>query len=121
MRLGFTNDIEFLKSEIAREFPSQRDAFERMLGQLADYDDLNQETLPARSRVFKFDLYRTAADRDAALSADWYGNAREDDMDYGQFCIMFRSIFLEGLPDPSKVFDYFYEPSCVDSAPWAAN
>ncbi len=32
----------------------------------------------------------------------WYGNAREHDMDYGQFCIMFRSIFLEGFARPFK-------------------
>ncbi len=32
----------------------------------------------------------------------WYGNAREDDMDWGQFCIMFRSIFLEGMARPFK-------------------
>ena len=30
----------------------------------------------------------------------WYGNAREDDMDWGQFCIMFRSIYLEGMGRP---------------------
>jgi phytoene dehydrogenase-like protein len=30
----------------------------------------------------------------------WYGNAREDDMDWGQFCIMFRSIFMEGFARP---------------------
>ena len=30
----------------------------------------------------------------------WYGNARQHDMDFGQFCIMFRSIFLEGLARP---------------------
>ncbi len=30
----------------------------------------------------------------------WYGNAREDDMDCGQFCIMFRSIYLEGFGRP---------------------
>ncbi len=29
-----------------------------------------------------------------------YGNAREHDMDFGQFCIMFRSIFLEGFARP---------------------
>jgi phytoene dehydrogenase-like protein len=32
----------------------------------------------------------------------WYGNAREHDMDFGQFCIMFRSIFLEGFARPLK-------------------
>jgi len=30
----------------------------------------------------------------------WYGNAREHDMDYGMFCIMFRSIFMEGFARP---------------------
>ena len=30
----------------------------------------------------------------------WYGNAREQDMDFGQFCVMFRSIFLEGFARP---------------------
>jgi len=30
----------------------------------------------------------------------WYGNAAERDMPFGQFCIMFRSIFLEGFARP---------------------
>src|SRR2546430_1846373 len=30
----------------------------------------------------------------------FYGNAREHDMEWGQFCILFRSIFLEGLARP---------------------
>ncbi len=30
----------------------------------------------------------------------WYGNAKQHDMDWGQFCIMFRSIFLEGFARP---------------------
>ncbi len=32
----------------------------------------------------------------------WYGNAREDDMDFGQFCIMFRACYLEGFGRPFK-------------------
>jgi phytoene dehydrogenase-like protein len=49
-RLRFNNNIELLKSEVAREFPSQRDNFERLLGQLADYDDLNQENFGGSAR-----------------------------------------------------------------------
>ena len=30
----------------------------------------------------------------------YYGSARENDMDLMQFCIMFRSIFMEGLSRP---------------------
>src|SRR4051794_136639 len=31
----------------------------------------------------------------------FYGSAREHDMDWGQFSIMFRSIFMEGLGRPA--------------------
>lgn len=103
VRLGFTNDIEFLKSEIAREFPAQRDNFQRLLGQLADYDDLTQESFGGSARAF---LAETITDplliEMLLCPLMWYGNAREDDMDYGQFCIMFRSIFLEGFARPFK-------------------
>ncbi len=34
----------------------------------------------------------------------FYGNAREHDMDFVQFCIMFRSLFVEGLGDPIAAF-----------------
>ena len=30
----------------------------------------------------------------------YYGGAREQDMEFGQFCVMFRSIFLEGFARP---------------------
>lgn len=103
VRLGFDNDIDLLKSEIAREFPQQVDGFERLLSQLADYDDLNQENFGGSARQF---LSETISDplliEMLLCPLMWYGNAREDDMDYGQFCIMFRSIFLEGFARPFK-------------------
>ncbi len=103
VRLGFTNDIELLKSEIAREFPKQVDRFDQLLSQLADYDDLNQENFGGSAREF---LQSTIDDplliEMLLCPLMWYGNAREDDMDYGQFCIMFRSIFLEGFARPFK-------------------
>ena len=102
-RLRFDNNIELLKSEVAREFPSQRDNFQRLLGQLADYDDLNQDNFGGSAREF---LNQTISEplliEMLLCPLMWYGNAREDDMDYGQFCIMFRSIFLEGFARPFK-------------------
>lgn len=102
-RLRFNNNIELLKSEIAREFPSQRDNFERLLGQLADYDDLNQDNFAGSARQFLAQTLTEPLLIEMLLCPlMWYGNAREDDMDYGQFCIMFRSIFLEGFARPFK-------------------
>ncbi|MEO8271716.1 MAG: FAD-dependent oxidoreductase, partial [Aureliella sp.] len=103
VRLGFTNDIEMLKSEVAREFPKQVDSFERLLEQLADYDDLNQDNFGGSARQFLSDTISDPLLIEMLLCPlMWYGNAREDDMDYGQFCIMFRSIFLEGFARPFK-------------------
>ena len=43
VQLAFNNEIGLLESEIGRAFPGQRDNFKRLLGQIVDYDDLNQE------------------------------------------------------------------------------
>ncbi|MCA9129962.1 MAG: NAD(P)/FAD-dependent oxidoreductase [Planctomycetales bacterium] len=103
VRLGFNNDIDCLRSEIARAFPAEVDNFERLLSQLADYDDLDQENFGGSARAF---LAQTLQDplliEMILCPLMWYGNARPDDMDYGQFCIMFRSIFLEGFARPYK-------------------
>ena len=102
-RLNFNNDIELLTSEIVKEFPAERDNFAKLLSKLADYDDLDQESFSGSARGF---LAETLGDplliEMILCPLMWYGNARENDMDYGQFCIMFRSIFLEGFARPFK-------------------
>jgi phytoene dehydrogenase-like protein len=101
VRLAFDNDIRLLESEIARAFPSQRDNFQRLLGQILDYDDLNPEVFELSSREV---LGNTLSDplliEMLLCPVMWYGNAREDDMDWGQFCIMFRALYLEGMARP---------------------
>lgn len=102
-RLRFNNDIDFLRSEIARVFPSERDNFEKLLSQLADYDDLTQDNFGGSARQFLSGIFREPLLIEMLLCPlMWYGNAREDDMDFGQFCIMFRSIFIEGFARPFK-------------------
>lgn len=101
VRLGFTNELDFLRSEIARAFPSERDNFERLLAQLADYDDLNQDNFGGSAREFLASNIGDPLLIEMILCPlMWYGNARQDDMDFGQFCIMFRSIFMEGFARP---------------------
>ncbi|HVC92499.1 MAG TPA: NAD(P)-binding protein [Pirellulales bacterium] len=99
--LDFTNDFELLRSQIHGKFPSQKDNFERLVGQIADYDDLDlvHSDRSAREAV-------SAVITDPLLvemlfcPLMFYGSARERDMDYAQFCVMFRSIFCEGLARP---------------------
>ena len=101
--LKFNNDIELLKSEIADRFPGQIDNFENLLGKIIEYDDLQQDSFDLSTRQI---LHETISDpllvEMLLCPLMWYGNARENDMDFGQFCIMFRSIYLEGFARPYR-------------------
>jgi len=101
VELEFSNDIELLKSEIAQSFPAEVDNFERLLGQLIDYDDLEEKDYQVSTRQVLSETFGNPILVEMLLCpVMWYGNAREDDMDFAQFCIMFRSIFLEGFARP---------------------
>lgn len=101
--LRFDNDLNLLRSEIKSAFPSQVDAFERLLGRIVDYDDLDPSLYEISSRQLLGELFDEPLLVEMLLCPlMWYGNARETDMDFGQFCIMFRSIYLEGFARPYK-------------------
>ena len=99
--MEFSNDIDLLKSEIAQSFPAEVDNFEQLLTQLIDYDDLEEKDYKVSARQVLNDTFDSPLLIEMLLCpVMWYGNAREDDMDFAQFCIMFRSIFLEGFARP---------------------
>ncbi len=104
-QLDFGNDIGLLESEIARHFPSCIDGFRKLCQTLLDYDDLAgdepQFNLSAR-RVLEGLIPDPLLREMLLCPLMWYGNAREEDMDYGQFCIMFRACYLEGFARPFK-------------------
>ena len=103
VELEFNNDIQFFQSQIDAKFPHQRDAFRKLLERLADYDDLQQEHFECSTREVLDEIFSDPLLIEMLLCPlMWYGNAREHDMDWGQFCIMFRSIFLEGFARPFK-------------------
>ncbi len=101
VQLRFNNNLDLLRSEIAREFPGQVDNFERLIGLVAEYDDLDQAAFELSGRKT---LNQTISDplliEMILCPLMWYGNAAEDDMAWGQFSIMFRSIFIEGFARP---------------------
>lgn len=101
VRLSFGNDVERLRSQIRDKFPDQIDAFDRLLSEIVDYDDLGQLEFGRSARQV---VQSIISDRLLVemlfCPVMFYGSAREDDMDFGQFCIIFRSIFLEGLGRP---------------------
>jgi phytoene dehydrogenase-like protein len=99
--LGFTNNFEFLRSEVGRYFPREKDNFQKLSEAVTEYDDLDEKTAncSARSIVASFIKDPLLVDM-LFCPLMFYGSAREHDMDFGQFSVMFRSIFMEGFARP---------------------
>ena len=99
--LNFTNDFGVLEAEIAEKFPSQIDGFRRMVDGLVGYDQLGLGTAGGSAREYVSSHISNPALVDMIFCPLlYYGGAREQDMEFGQFCVMFRSIFLEGFARP---------------------
>ena len=86
---------------LVRELKRLNDNFERLVAAVVDYDDLDEThaATSARQRVGEF-LTDPLLVEMLFCPLMFYGSAREHDMDWGQFSIMFRSIFMEGLGRP---------------------
>lgn len=101
VELRFGNGIDVLEADVAEKFPRQIDGFRKLQRQLMDYDELDQSRYDQSARPAL-----SAAIDDPLLAQMllcplmWYGNSRRHDMSLGMFCVMFRSIFLEGFSRP---------------------
>ncbi|MCC6494193.1 MAG: NAD(P)/FAD-dependent oxidoreductase [Pirellulales bacterium] len=101
VRLRFSNELDLLRSEIHRAFPDQRDNFERLVEAVIQYDDLDETHAAQSARLRLSELITEPLLVEMLLCPlMFYGSAREQDMDWGQVSIMFRSIFMEGLGRP---------------------
>ncbi len=101
--LRFGNDLDLLRSEVKRAFPSQVDNFETLIAKIVDYDDLDQAAFEVSGRaVLDQTISQPLLIEMLLCPLMWYGNADCHDMAWGQFCIMFRSIFFEGFARPYK-------------------
>ncbi len=99
--LRFTNQPEFLRSQVAEQFPRQADNFARLLRQIDDFDehDLAHAETSARA-VLASQLTDPLLVDMLLCPLMFYGSATPGDMDFAQFVIMFKSIFHEGFARP---------------------
>lgn len=99
--LEFDNDFERFRSEVGRQFPGERDNFERLVAEIRDYDDLEGLADGRSARQIVGSLIRDPLLVEMLFApVMYYGNSREHDMDFTQFSILFRSIFMEGFARP---------------------
>ncbi len=99
--LLFSNDFNLLRNEVSEKFPAEADNFLRLIKFLDEADPFTGQTyLSARSVLSDY--------LDDPLLIDmllcpmlYYGSSWENDIDFKQFVIMFRSVFQEGLFRPA--------------------
>ncbi len=103
VNLRFGNDEGLLESEVEAAFPGQVDGFRKLSETIRDFPDrdLEQPYQSARSWIKQF-ISDPLLEEMIFCPLMYYGSAVENDMDVGQFVIMFRSIFHEGLARPAE-------------------
>jgi len=106
--LWFDNDFETLRKSVHDVFPKATDDFNRLLVMIREDDSFNP-TLPYLSaREVLEDVVHDELLREMLLCpVMFYGSSWLDDMDFHQFCVMFRSIFFEGLCRPAHGMERF--------------
>ena len=99
--LQFDNDFALFAQEVADGFPRQADNFQKLLKAVLEYDELNLYAKPISARDVVSSIISDPLLSDMIFCPlMFYGNAQEHDMEFGQFVIMFKSIFCEGFARP---------------------
>ena len=109
--LRFTNDFEFFRQEVADQFPQEIDRFNKLVEKILSFDELNlndEKTLTSRPILESFIKNPVLIDM-LNCPLMYYGNAREGDMDFYQFVIMFKSVFVEGFAKPVGGMPYILQ------------
>ena len=99
--LSFTNDFAHLRSEIERVFPSQTIGLEKLLKTISEREDTALKGGYKSTRKILKDYFTEPLLIEMLLCPlMFYGSATEKDIDFDQFSILFKSIFLEGFARP---------------------
>lgn len=99
--INFSNNLDVLKEEITKKFPKQKENFHSLLEVVENFDETNLDNPYESAKEKILNIIPDELLVDMILCPLLiYGSAWEDDMDFSQFVIMFKSIFLEGFSRP---------------------
>jgi phytoene dehydrogenase-like protein len=98
--LRMTNDFSVFEGEVAARFPGQIDGFRR-LAELVRGTPYSEDApyVSARS-VVRSHISDPLLEDMLLCPLLMYGSARERDMDFGQFVLLFAAVLLEGFARP---------------------
>ena len=99
--LSFSNNFEGLRESISDNFPDQIDGFSKLCEKINTFDEVALGNRPMRAKA----IVRQYIDNPTLLEMLFcplliYGSAWENDMDFSQFVIMFKALYMEGFSRP---------------------
>nr|MBA2405505.1 NAD(P)/FAD-dependent oxidoreductase [Bdellovibrionales bacterium] len=101
IELKFSNEFELLSTEVMEKFPHEKDNFVKLVERVKAFNELDLSIGYSSSR----DTLKTIIKDELLVEMLLcplliYGSAWEDDMDFAQFVIMFKSLYFEGFSRP---------------------
>ncbi len=99
--LRFTNDFAVLDAEVVARFPAQADGWRKLVQLVRTYDDVALDAKPVSAKAIVAQHITDPLLTDMIFCpVMYYGSAQERDMEFGQFVIMFKALYLEGFARP---------------------
>ena len=99
--LLFSNDESLLDNEIATNFHHCINEYMKLKKYISLYNDVSlKSSYISAKKIVKSFIKDPLLVEMLFCPLMYYGSAQEEDMDFAQFCIMFKSIFLEGFCRP---------------------
>jgi len=99
--LTFTNDFAVLDGEVRTKFPGEAEGWKGLVALVRAYDDVSLAAKPESARAVVARHIRDPLLTDMLFCpVMYYGSAQERDMDFAQFVIMFKALYLEGFARP---------------------
>ncbi len=107
--LRFSNNFDLFYNEIARKFPLSLNGFTQLLDLIRSYDPFKPAPYQSARNVLDEHLNNILLTDMILCPLMYYGSSIQNDMDFGQFVIMFRAIFIEGFFRPEGTIKDFLD------------
>jgi len=102
-KLRFDNDFETLRGEVRCAFPREIDGFDALTREIVTFNELDLDAPQVSAReIVRRHIREPLLEDMLFCPLMFYGSAREHDMDFDQFVVMWKSIYMEGFARPQQ-------------------
>lgn len=107
--LRFSNDFNILKESIGEMFPDTYHGFVTLVEEISTFDPFQPREFRSAKKFINSYLHNELLTDMLLCPLMYYGSSIENDIDLGQFVIMFRSIYQEGMFRPEGTIKNFLD------------